>query len=435
MPMEAEDLAEMESLIQVARKREVNYAICMGKNPEGTIFMLHRKKKAEILARLAKREGETAKLAYGTCQVKGKKIFLRAMEDPPPAMARQMKVFLKDNGIPFKVTILDANGNEIDNDGDEGDNDDLDVLAGDGGQSGPSPDLDDIAQEELADPLQARWLALLGPLGKAYDAAMAQNPPSAAKLEAAWTMAREKAEAGDYKSALAVAKKLAPALATVTGTPNVEDAAPSPEAAKWSRIAAAIDPLYAAAMKTNPANATKLSAAWAMATEKAAAGDYTAAMTIVAKLKPALDAAAKGGGGDAPSGKTNIVAFQKSRVLWASTRKKMHSEMQKLETAIANAVKEDPDLADIAGKVGALSTRLNVFDEDLEDILDKVTNAEDEAERAKLKETALAKIKAYQTALDEDFFKAVDSDNGFANVSVASAANASLASIAKAIAS
>ncbi|MEM1431407.1 MAG: hypothetical protein AAGG09_18280 [Pseudomonadota bacterium] len=505
MPMEAEDLAEMEGLIAVARKRELNFAICLGKKPEGTIFLMHRKKDGTILARNAKKAGESPKLAWGTCSVKGKKINLTCAEDPPPNTARAMKMFLKDQGFPFKVVILDALGNEIESDG-EDDEQEADGITADA----PELDVEESQlgqptlgeeQEEEVNALAEQWNSRVGPLGDLYTEAMGTNPPNRTQLEAAWGMANEKADAGDFKAAITIADKLEPALKNLAETtqaksdadklrekfdaalpklqqlheaaiaaepPNLDQlsaaweammrkagegdykmalataaklmpalqaaAAGDPNSAPWFKLEGELTPLYVAAMKTNPPDGTKLQAAWGMATEKAEAKDYAGAIKIGERLKPLLEAAAKAKDTASEIPK-NVVAFQKSRVLWSKTRETMYSEMKKLEDSIKSMVSSDPELSAIGDNVGLLSDRLKPFDTRLEDILDAITNEADGEARERLKQEAIAKINEYKTELSSEFFQDVDSNNGFMGVSVRTAANNSLDSIAKVLAS
>ena len=519
MPMEAEELAEMEGLIAIARKREVNFAVCMGKKPEGMIFYMHRIKDHGILARNAKKAGETAKLAWGVAEVKGKKLNLKCVEDPPPNMARTMKMFLKENGLPLKVVLLNFAGDILDTDGDDDDDEeDADNLAAPAGpdmaeqqDTGAAPQ--DQQPADAADRLADQWEARVGPLGDLFALAMKTNPPNRTQLEALWAMANEKATADqpDYKTALAIADKMEPALKALAETSgDGQQAAPDPQkarydaiypalevlfdkvmeadppnrdtlekawlgmkdeaskgkyenaitvgarlkpaleaalkesedaaaidmndpvAAAWARMETDLSALYLEAMKQNPPDATKLQAAWSMATEKAYTKDYAGAVKIGERLKPLLEAAANpAAASEIP---VNVVAFQKSRLLWAKTRETMFSEMKKLENSIASLVASDPDLQDIANSVNALTERLKPFDTQLEDILDAITNEADGEKREALKKEAIAKINAYRNELASDFFQDVDANNGFTNVSVRKAANTSLESIAKVLA-
>ncbi len=113
MPMTPSELAELTPLIAAARKKPINFGLCIGKKPDTTIFFLHRKKSPEILARLAKKSGDTAKVAMGSVSISGKKMMLTITGDAPSGLQKRMKVFLASIKMPFIVTLLDESGNAI----------------------------------------------------------------------------------------------------------------------------------------------------------------------------------------------------------------------------------------------------------------------------------------------------------------------------------
>ena len=500
MPMEAEDLAEMDAMIATARKKEVNFAVCMGKKPEDMIFLMHRLKDGEVLSRRAKKLGDTAKIAYGVASLKGTKLNLKCAEDPPPNKARSMKMFLKENGHPFKVYLLNMAGEVIDTDGDEdGDDDDDDALSA--AAPGEAQDGEEPAanREEAAppDPLAEQWAARVGPLGELFAEAMAKNPPNRTQLEAAWAMANEKADALDFKAALTIADRMEPSLkgvvehqagaeadplkakyeaalgrmealreraiaaapanigqleavwAAMTGKADAGDykmalaaaakllpalqaaATVDPNAAPWVKMEAELSPLYQAAMKQNPPEASKLQAAWAMATEKADALDFAAAVKIGERLKPLLEAAAKAA--DAAGKETGVVAFQRSRILWVGARQRMLDEARALAEAVAFQGADDEDADDIEAAGKEILAEVERIDERLQDVLDEITNAEPGRARDKLKQRAAGIVNEYQSMLSSGIFATID-DNPIRPVAVAGPARAALGVIARTLA-
>lgn len=417
MPMEKDELAELEKLLKKARQKPLPFGVCMGKSPENTVLYLHLKKPPEVLMRNAKKAGETSKVSYGTCNVNGKIVSLTCEGDILPGMARNMKRFLLKNEIKMKVEILDPEGNLLESDGDEDED----------GEAPTEATGDDL------DPAAEAWSQLSAALSPAVKTFVESGNEKGPAVQKAWDGAHKAAEGGDYKSATAVANKIRPLLGVpdeAGSADSTDTPADDPNAAAWAKIAGPLEQLYLKAMGNNPPNRTQLEGAYMMAVDKAnEAQDYKAALTIAKKLKPALEEAAKGGSGtEVPK---DVVAFQKSRVLWVDTRNKMKTEMKKLEAAIAQVCKDDPDLAPVVAEVNELSKRLEVFDGRLEDVLDRITNTPEGDQRTQLKKEAIAAIKDYQTALGEPFFSEVDSDNGFVNVQVASSATKSLNSIAK----
>ncbi len=126
----------------------------------------------------------------------------------------------------------------------------------------------------------------------------------------------------------------------------------------------------------------------------------------------------------------NAVPFAKARLLWGKTRAKLMREIKKLEEAIVLTcgpdLANDPELKEIVDQAGSLSARVARFDDGLEQVLDQIVNTEDGPTRETLKRAAVAKIDEYETILGEDFFKDVDSNNGFAEVQVAATADGAL---------
>lgn len=427
MPMSPEDLEEMKSLIAVARKRPLNFAICMGKKPEDTVFMLHRMKAPDVLARLAKKEGDTAKVAFGEVNAKGKKIMLTCHEDIPAGIAKRTKLFLRSVDMPMKIVMLDATGALVEDDGDPDEIEDgLDEVETAADQA------EEAAATEAApaqDPQAAAWAKAAAAFQPLVDAFVAAGSDRAPQVDAAWKAALKAAGEGKFADAMSVAARLKPILTAQPGAGTTTDAA------AWKTARDAMIGLYERALGFNPANRSQLEAAWAMAEEKAE-GDPAAALKILDRLRPALEAAIAAGaaGSDTASVPQDVVPFQRARVLWAGTRTKMMDEIRKLEDAIIAFCQADEDLAGVAAEARNLSKRIAVFDASLEDTLDEITNTPEGEKRTALKKVALDKVRAYAAALNDDFFKAVDSDNGFTDVAVASTARQSLAAIAKTLA-
>ncbi|WP_372575087.1 hypothetical protein [Ruegeria jejuensis] len=103
-------LDELKSSISLSRKQPFNFAICLGKAATATVFKTDRKQPPEALVRLAKKEGETQKVAFGTFQTEGAVVALTCLEDPPPGLAKATKKFLHSIGLKLKVVLLDITG-------------------------------------------------------------------------------------------------------------------------------------------------------------------------------------------------------------------------------------------------------------------------------------------------------------------------------------
>ncbi|WP_157046508.1 hypothetical protein [Roseovarius sp. 217] len=455
MGMSTENLDEMQALLKKARQKDLAFGLCLGKKPEDNVFFLDLKKSGEVMMRKAKAEGETGKVTYGTVGVKGKIATLMVEGNMLPGLAKNMKMFMTKSGIKMKVVITDPNGQVLESEGDE-DEDDNEAATD---ANSADENTDDIQNRDASaddgndgsnddnDPAAGQWgqvAAALAPLAAKFEGS---SDPRAAQIVKVWAGAEAAAGNGDYKSAMGVAAKLKPLLdagpaegneAKTPGDTNSDGNTPdadSPDRKKWEAVQSPLEVLYKKALGNNPANRSKLEAAWGMASEKAEAGDYTAALAIAAKLKPHLEeAAAAAASGQQDEVPKDVVPFQKSRVLWVNTRRKMLTEIEKLEQAIIDVCANDPELAPVADEARGLNKRLQVFDGELEDLLDQITNTPEGPDRTKLKGDANAKIREFQAALQDDFFKDVDADNGFVNVAVTATATQSLQAIANVLA-
>ena len=113
-----EEAAEWGELITKARKRELNFALVMGKSG-GVVLAADLKKNATVMMRQAKANGGTAKGCQGLMAVTGKRIEFRAENDSLPGpLLNQTKKHMKQLGMAFKVVFVLPSGEVID-DGEE----------------------------------------------------------------------------------------------------------------------------------------------------------------------------------------------------------------------------------------------------------------------------------------------------------------------------
>ena len=424
MPMTPDELAEMQTLIVAARKKPINFGICIGKKPDSMVIYLHRKKSPTMLGKTAKKAGDTAKVAIGTVIVKGKNLMLSIEGDVPSGLSKKARIFFKTQKMAMKVVVLDASGNVLESDGDDEEEET-------GGGKSPAPSHssgEEKGGEDKPSPEAIAWKKVFDELDAAAKNYANSSADKASQVGKAWAAALGAAQKGNFKAALDVAKKIKPLLDAAS------DGAESKEAKKWAATHPGMAKMYEQVMAGKPDNRSQLAAAWAMAVEKAEANDHGTALKIIAKLKEAFDKLLALGD-QAPSETDvipdNVVPFQRASVLWRQTREKMLTAMTKLEDAIIAECKDDAELAPLADEARDLTKRLRVFDTALIDQLDAITNSAKGPDRDALKKQASGQIRTYATALNEPFFKDVDTNNGFVNVSIAATAREALVAIAK----
>ncbi len=228
-----EEAAEWGELITKARKRQLNFALVVGK-AGGVVLAADPKKNANVMMRQAKANGGTAKGCQGVMTVKGKRIDFLVDGDPPPgSLLNQSKKHMKQLGMAFKVAFVLPSGEVID-DGEE----DEDAA------SDPKPAVeDDVSTEKTkskgdaesdvvdavpeTDPDAERKLALTAELKKLVPGVSALDPadPKTEKLKTALKAISAEISGGTLNKAEALLKSVGKALSgTGSVTDQVEDA-------------------------------------------------------------------------------------------------------------------------------------------------------------------------------------------------------------------
>ena len=244
-------------------------------------------------------------------------------------------------------------------------------------------------------------------------------------------------KAGDLAKTSAGLAKLAQALdslAPQTAPETSEDNKLDPNQAKYTQLFTAMEPLVQTALRDNRFADEKsrgdFKKLWEWANNNAADGIYDKAVAALTRAKPLLEAARASDGSDyAADVPDDVKPFAISRLKWKSTLSTIRSELKKLQASIKSVCGSDPELKPVADGVGELDEYLNRLDERLADKLDEVVNASPGDTRDALKAQARGILKEYQSELNSDFFKAVDAQNGFTNVAIASTANSALSKI------
>lgn len=255
-------------------------------------------------------------------------------------------------------------------------------------------------------------------------AQVAGLPPAAARpLGAVLAQANTDLKAGETEAALSRLREVRASLQAA------QDAR-----GKWDKAQAMLAPLVDTALASGQvADAADLRRRWDFAVASAGEGGWAQALAavppIAAMLRAGASAPAAAAPGAVPQG---VVAFQKSRVLWVDTRRRMLDEAGKLVDSIVAASTDDDDAAEIADASRAILDEVAGFDERLQDVLDQITNAEGSA-RDGLKRQAAGVVAQYRALLGSDLFRMIDA-NPFAPVAVAASARAALDSIARTLA-
>ena len=266
--MAKDKIEELKSNIAMARKRELAFGLCLGKSPETTLLICHKTKDPATLGRMAKKEGETAKIAFGTMFCKSKDLLLTCLDDVPPGLARKAKEMLKAAGMPMKVRILDAAGNMLEDDGDPDE-----AEAGDEAESAaqesaavetPAAADGAAAPEAAPDPMAEKWAAVQPRLAAVVEGFVKTGTSAAADVQASWAKAMAAGDAGDATAAM----KLAAETKGLVDAGEAARKAGEADRAKWLEASARLRPHLEEALASGLPIANKIRAVWNFTLEK-----------------------------------------------------------------------------------------------------------------------------------------------------------------------
>ena len=280
MAIDAAKADALKTDIGFARKRDLAFGLCIGKSPETTVLVCHKTKDPEALGRQAKKEGETAKMTYGLMKVEGKNLNLSCQGDVPSGLARRTREMLKAAGLKLKVRILDADGNSLEEDGED---EDL-----------PPAEAEGAAE----DPLAAEWAQAR----ERADARVAatRDLPGHDVIRDAWQKAINLADEGDLRAGLMALEALDRQMDMAEAAAQQTEA----DKARWEAAAAKLRPIIGPLVEQATPAAMKLKAVWGVVIGKVEAGvpDYAAAVKSIAMLVKLIEEARAGNGAGAPAG-------------------------------------------------------------------------------------------------------------------------------------
>ncbi len=441
MPDTKVEGVELKKLIKKGKRRPLSFAFCPG--PKGDhIILIDKRKKPDVLSRIARRDGPGNRVAYGTFVVKAKILELTCVKEIPN-MAMSLRKHLKSNKIFLNILIINLQGEVLERDDEElpddpdWDRDDDDDDDDDAPQEDDAVQTADTVPDTVPDSAVAK-AALAGRI-KAVQPAISTVPGSNGEvLKKAFAKAVSQIKSGDLKAAEhtismleAAAAKLA-ASASGGQTPPAK-ATPPAGAAPDARTLARSLALRANALKQqiqgipDPA-AKQLTKALQGAVKQIRAGELAGADTLLTRIEGAAERVAE----QQSSASDTAGPYAKPRQIWAQARNDMRRELEGLKTAIDQATAGFEGLQEVPAKSAVLFDYLDGIDSGLEDALAQLGKNPDETRRESLKSAARKSIQQYRGVLDSEFFQAVDG-NGFVNTRIRADALKSLQQVSAAL--
>ncbi|MDK3074821.1 hypothetical protein QO034_17170 [Sedimentitalea sp. JM2-8] len=440
--------AELKQLVKLGKKRSLSFGFCPGPKADHTL-LIDRRKSPEMLGKLARQEGSSPKVAFGTFEVKGRTMEMTCGRTVPQ-MAKVLKKYLKTQKITINVVVLDAEGNTVDSDvedlaPDPSMEDDADTAAiqddADDEVEAPAPAAaDDQAAEAADDDAKDGTLdaASLAARLKALKPAVTEAAPDvAAKLGKVMAAAVAQIKAATLEQADATVTALENAVARLgEGAKSAEPATPADDEADFKALAVRAQALKGAIEGIAAPAKDKLMAALTDAVKQIRERNHDTAATILGKIETAVGkltaATPAASADDGKATPADVAPFVQSRDAWIETRKNLRQEMTDLKSAIDTATANVDGFEDVPKKSGILLDHIDDIDSGLETTLDQIVKTPDEAKREELKAGARKIIETYRGVLDTDFFKAVD-NNGFIKTNIRGSALDSLQKVSAAL--
>jgi hypothetical protein len=397
--------AEMKPLLMLSKRNPVNCAIALTKEKDGVILLDKKGKPRKLMAQLKKAAGDAGvaldmqTIRYGTAgvdtDVDAGLVSFKVNKEAPGTMRPKLLQTLKKAGFGKCEIIVDET---LDNESD-----------------------DDTAAEATDGPAAT---------ASAPDDAQAGDLAAAASPDAPPTAAAEPPGATDTAAA-----------APPSATPPPAAAAPAAGAADASAITTRLAGLVRqlmTLMPSNPPGADAMRTAALGAQTSLKSGDLAAATQQADTLERMLSGAASApAGGAAAGGAASTMGspvFDKARVTWTATCKKIESEIGKLHAEITSVYKGHGVAADLdkmfQSKVVPMMSK---FDDGLSKKLDEVSKNSDPAAHQKLVQEARQMISTYEGYLaSEDLIAKLDK-NPFTPLAIEKTLTATLTALSKAI--
>ena len=223
---------ELKRMLKLAKEGPIAFGFNPGKSEDDAYCGMHRNKPPATIGKEAKESGDGSKFAFGTAEVVGKECRLTCLKELP-GLAKRFKKYLKTQKVMLNVVILDAEGNVLESDVEEGLPDDPD-LADDGTAAPAAPAAPTDEPVDQTGPLLKRLGVLRGLIA-------ALPPESAQRVLGPFKQLVELVKGGEtdravdgigrVEAAVAMLAKQAAAPVAPPAAPSAAPATPTPPGA------------------------------------------------------------------------------------------------------------------------------------------------------------------------------------------------------------
>lgn len=274
---------ELKKMVKLSKKQELAFAFSPGKKRDGHLVMIDRRKSPSMLAKLAKADGETPKVAFGKINANGRVVELTC-ERVVPKLAKVLKDYFRTQKISVNVIVKDAEGNELESEVEELE-DDPDFDAEDDGevQVASTEEPEESKEEDEEEDTRQAVAALAQRLKALQPAIAAQEGEARETLNAALADAVAIIKSGDIARAEDAVAELEAAVAKIGDAPATEEA-PAQDTRALAARASQLKEMIAGVQ--GPA-ASKLTQALFAAVKEIKAGNLQVADAMLTKIEAA----------------------------------------------------------------------------------------------------------------------------------------------------
>lgn len=103
------DRTELKKLVKIAQNKALTFAFCPASGQDEPLFTLHRRKKPDVLGKMARKEAEQTKFACGTMKVEGKTLVLSCAR-LVPGIEKKLAKMLRKMKVPLEVKLAGGGG-------------------------------------------------------------------------------------------------------------------------------------------------------------------------------------------------------------------------------------------------------------------------------------------------------------------------------------
>jgi hypothetical protein len=214
-----------------------------------------------------------------------------------------------------------------------------------------------------------------------------------------------------------------------------------PDEEAYQRKWAQLEPRMLEELQAKRGDASKMRAVSGFASEKAAGGDYEAALKGLDALEKLLEVGVPPAPPPPPQPKQQVTpdkagVYDKSGAAWLAARKKMESDIDTLRQSIVTTFKGDPNVAKLESSYRArVAPVLAKLDESFAQKLVEVAKAGDASKRADLVKQAKQILDGYQQYLTGEggsLIKDLD-ENPFVPLSIRAVMGGTITTLSKAV--